>query len=172
MLLLTTDIRSQKALQTHSNPSAEATFWFPATEVQFRIRANVYCLPAPTHPWAASFPAARLGPPSTPWEQHRLEAYDSLPEHLRASFTRPAPGEPLANYDDSKAWVATLPRRADARDEATRKLIDAALENFALVVLEPLHVDLVELAVIPNRRTVWKKKESEEEGWEEGLVVP
>jgi len=65
-----------------------------------------------------------------------------------------------------------LPRRADARDEATRKLIDAALENFALVVLEPLHVDLVELAVIPNRRTVWKKKESEEEGWEEGLVVP
>jgi pyridoxamine 5'-phosphate oxidase len=63
----------------------------------------------------------------------------------------------------------TVPRPGEAVGEEQQRLVKLALDNFVLVVLDPIEIDLVELAPIPNRRTMWVKKGTE---WEEQIVVP
>ncbi|KAF8588562.1 hypothetical protein K439DRAFT_1384356 [Ramaria rubella] len=170
LLLATTDIRTPKAHQLHVNTSSEATFWFSKSNIQFRISAITHLLPHPSHSWNALFPRDELsGDTGFDWEQHRLKMFDDMSAHLRASFVRPVPGTPMESYDEAKKWPVTAPRRGETDGEEEERIVEQALNNFALVVLNPIEVDFLELGPIPNRRTKWTKKE---EGWEEQIVVP
>lgn len=82
---------------------------------------------------------------------------------------RPIPGTPLPNPGDANNWPTTLPESGKEESEEEKRLVREALGNFALVLLEPLEVDLVELGVEPNRRTQWKSSGGE---WTEQGVVP
>lgn len=69
------------------------------------------------------------------------------------------------------------PPRTDPLDidyEQKAKDWTTALRNFALVLIEPLEIDYVELAAVPNRRTHFWREKAEERGlpWIEEAVVP
>lgn len=92
--------------------------------------------------------------------------------HMKASWCRPVPGSPLLGGDEeAKKWPERVeePKDGDGNEE-NRKNWETALANFALVVIEPLEVDYVELGVMPNRRAkFWKNGDGV---WEEQAVVP
>ncbi|KAG9096359.1 hypothetical protein FRC06_008751 [Ceratobasidium sp. 370] len=186
LLITTTDVRSTKVhqLRTHPNtsgPTSEAAWWIAPASVQFRISARTHILPAPSNQLHSDFPLQLLssagggdsGPeyPETAadWEKFRIKTFNALPAFLRASFARPIPGSVLANQEDAQIWPNSLPESDKAESEEDRRHIKEALENFALLVLEPLEVEFLELGVEPNRRTRWNLSEKE---WKESSVVP
>lgn len=165
----------------NKGPTSEAAWWIAAASVQFRIAARTHLLPAPSHELHSEFPLRLLssagggdaGPesPDTPadWETLRVKTFNALPPFLRASFARPIPGSPLKNPEDAKQWPPTLPESGKEESEEDKKYVKEALANFALVLLEPLAVEYLELGVEPNRRTQWHLSGGE---WTEGTVVP
>lgn len=170
LLITTTDIRSPKADQLVNNPLSEATFWFADSQEQFRITAKAYLLTDPNHPWRHLFPRDKLsGDEDFDWEEYRLNTYDSLSPYLRASFVRPIPGTPMKSYDEANSWPQTLPTRHEAKKE-DKQNVEEALRNFAVLVLDSFHVDLVELGVYPNRRSSWNLEG--EKVWNEQILVP
>lgn len=63
---------------------------------------------------------------------------------MRASFARPIPGTRLdeSGVKDTKELLQTLPNDTEAETEEDKNNIKKALENFALIVIEPISVDL------------------------------
>ncbi|KIJ54173.1 hypothetical protein M422DRAFT_153836, partial [Sphaerobolus stellatus SS14] len=90
-----------------------------------------------------------------------LEIFDPLSPFLRAPFVRPPPDGPLLDYEASKTWPKGSRPGAEASTHEKNALVERALTNFAPVVPDPIQVDMVELAVVPNRRTLWTKTEGE-----------
>jgi pyridoxamine 5'-phosphate oxidase len=72
-------------------------------------------------------------------------------------------------YDEAKQWPEKVPKFDEAKSDEERKLVEEALSNFALVVLEPFDVDYVEMAVMPNQRTRFVREGDE---WKEEILVP
>jgi hypothetical protein len=62
-----------------------------------------------------------------------------------------------------------VPRPSDAKTEKEKELAELALSNYAIIVIEPLNVDWVQLAIKPNRRTLFIR---EGVNWKEQAVVP
>ncbi|KAG8710223.1 hypothetical protein FRC09_000235 [Ceratobasidium sp. 395] len=185
LLISTTNIRTPKVheLLTHPDakgPTSEVAWWIAPASVQFRIGARTHILPAPSHELHSKFPFQVLsstaggdsGPEhpetATDWEKVRVKTFNALPGSTRASFARPT-SSALLNQEDAKAWPVSLPESNKAELEEDKKHMVEALENFALVVLEPLEVEFLELGVQPNRRTQWKLAGGE---WKEMSVVP
>lgn len=83
---------------------------------------------------------------------------------------RPVPGTPVDSPDgaDPSTFPKELPTEDEANDEQ-KKLLQQALANFALIVLEPHHVDVADLGSQPNRRTVYSLHGGE---WSATEVVP
>jgi pyridoxamine 5'-phosphate oxidase len=108
--------------------------------------------------------------PNVEWEHERLKAYDALSGFLRASFLRPVPGSKLVNPEDAKKWPKELPTRAEAANDKEKEQVDEALKNCAMLLLEPREVDVLELAPVPNLRTIYVK--SSDISWTEESVVP
>ncbi|EJU02669.1 hypothetical protein DACRYDRAFT_106733 [Dacryopinax primogenitus] len=178
LLITTTDSESfncfctPKVKQiTDSSRKVELAWWFPEPMVQFRITANAYILPTPTHPLASSFPAARLSPsPDFDWEEERFNTYkNKMGASLRASFLRPIPGTPIDNYDVGKDWPAKIPAPGEETTDAEREQTRNALANFSLFVLEPFAVEYLELKIVPNQRTMWTL---EGQDWKKTILVP
>jgi len=70
----------------------------------------------------------------------------------------------------AKKWPVKLEEPTDGDSEEARKNWEAALENMALLVIDPTEIDFVELGVRPNRRTrFWRTSDG---GWEEEALVP
>lgn len=184
LIVATTDIRSSKVSQFQSSPSsaakpnAEVAWWISDASEQYRIGAKVHILPHPEHELVGSFPAARLdkgGQDSNSefgWEELRRRIFNEvMGDAMRASFCRPNPGGALGDYEESKVWVNRLPKEEEAKGDLEKeRLVEEALRNFALIVVEPLRVDLLELGIEPHRKTVWERVENGE--WSENLVVP
>jgi pyridoxamine 5'-phosphate oxidase len=169
LLQTTTDIRSPKTDQIESRPeSIEVAWWLPKSNIQYRLTCTAYLLPHPFHPLWTGFPAWMLGP-NVDWEHERLKAYDALPGVLRAKFCHPIPGSRLENPEDANKWPKELPKRAEAADGKEKGQVDTALKNFAVLLLEPREVDVLELAPDPNLRTKYVKVDG---GWTEESVVP
>lgn len=169
LLQITTDIRTPKADQILSRPeSIGVAWWLPKSNLQYRLTCTGYLLPHPSHPSWTQFPAWKLGP-NVEWEHERLKAYDALPGDLRASFCRPVPGSTLENPEDAKKWPRELPKRAEAADDTERQQVDEALKNFAILLLEPREVDVLELAPVPKLRTKYVKVDG---CWTEESLVP
>lgn len=88
---------------------------------------------------------------------------------MKASWCRPVPGTKLEDgYEEAKKWPQKLPKLGEGTDEE-KHYLQIALANFALLVIDPVEVDYVELSVNPDQRTKFKK---EGESWVEEIVVP
>jgi len=188
LLLTTTDIRTPKATQMLSNPTVEVAWWLEGSQDQFRVSGRIAVIPDPEHPFhgmrnipqgSALAKLSEEGEEAGPggkydWEQKRREVFDSMSAHMKASWSRPPPGSEISSHDDAKAWPETIQKLGEAETEEEKKSQAEALRNFALVVIEPLTVDWVQLGVIPNRRTFFKRKEAEGNGdeWVETIQVP
>ena len=118
------------------------------------------------------------------WEKERVRLFNSLGGGMRAAWARPVSGLPLVG-GRAMGVPETWPRRIPATDsvsengdeEEARMFVTEALANFALVVIEPLEVDWVELGCVPNRRTKFVRAGKEGKGrreweWAEEEVVP
>ncbi|KAH8094772.1 pyridoxamine 5'-phosphate oxidase-domain-containing protein [Phellopilus nigrolimitatus] len=191
LLLTTTDARTPKARQLAQNARVELAWWLPASQEQMRVAGTAHVLPAPdfalraadaasaaiedaTRALEKAFAREALGGRGFDWEALRAQQFDSMSGHMKASWVRPVPGTSLqgvSGYDAAKTWPESLPKLRDSNaDGATRKLVQEALGNFALVLIDPTEVDYVELGVVPNRRTrFFKNKEGK---WDEEAVVP
>ncbi|KAG8986529.1 hypothetical protein FRB90_003943 [Tulasnella sp. 427] len=187
LLVSTTDVRTPKICQLASiqpqplppgvSSNAEVVWWFPGDDLneQYRFSGKIHVLPRTDHELFKSFPRERLAPAHDEngkefdWEAERIRVFDEkMGGVLRASFARPTPGSPLEKYEDAEKWPAKLPKTTEVDDE-TKPHVEFALQNFSLMVLEPVAVERVELAVMPNRRTQWERAGKE---WKEKIVVP
>ncbi|KAG8896995.1 hypothetical protein FRB99_008525 [Tulasnella sp. 403] len=183
LLVSTTDIRTPKVHEITSisnldRPNAEIVWWIQDSSEQYRFLGIMHLLPHPNHPLASTFPGQKLAPKVDEngkpfdWEQERVRVFDEkMGPALRAGFARPTPGSKLNSYDDAKAWPTALPKHTEVAedDSKTRAQVDEALSNFALMVLEPLVVERVELGIVPNRRTKYERVVAD---WQETIVVP
>jgi len=179
LLVATTDIRTPKVRELSSGaPITEVAWWIEDVREQYRLSGVMHLLPHPLHPLINSFPGERLAPSKDEtgaqfeWEKERIRVFDEkMSGPLRAWFAHPTPGGPLQSYEDAAGWTRSLPKsyEVDDGDEATRKEVDEALRNFALMVLEPITVERLELGTVPNRRTQFRRNDQE---WLESIVVP
>ncbi|CAA7264852.1 unnamed protein product [Cyclocybe aegerita] len=98
---------------------------------------------------------------------------------MRAIWCRPARGTPLkGGQEEAKKW----PERVDEPDpdasrekyEEAKRIWEMALGNFALMVIDPIEVDLVDLSSPPDKRSLFTKRIDSNEGvqWEETELVP
>lgn len=185
-LLVCTDVRSPKVDQLlplnrtsdaapspQSGTLASICWWFSPTGEQYRIQARAYVVSAGSErgrvAGLTAEQAKRLGPrdgANFEWEAERVRVYEKLSWELKASFLgRSVPGSRLVADDSEKR--ADLEKRLESGDQELRA---AALKNFALIVLEPISVDLVQLKTKPHHRFSWKKTASGD--WEENELVP
>lgn len=96
---------------------------------------------------------------------------------MKASWCRPTPGSPLID-DSAKAdpWPERLEDPgSDVAKESyaeAKRLWDIALNNFALVVIDPYEIDFVDLSLIPNERILFTKQKGSLGLWDEQKLVP
>ena len=94
---------------------------------------------------------------------------------MKASWVRPVPGTSLRDAggpEAAKKWPVRIdePRPEDPQGSPARKLWNEALRNFALLIIEPIEVDFVDLAEQPNRRFRFERIEAGQ--WAEEELVP
>ena len=170
------------------NPTAELAWWIEGTQQQYRITADVYLVPNPEHPLCSQFEHALSHSQDgtglalfrdDDWESQRLQMFKSRSAHMKASWCRPVPGSPLkGGQEEAKNWPEIVEDPSEHEglpNEKYNELLrnwQQALANFALVVIDPIEVDLVEMGVVPNRRTRFFKAPENHELWREEELVP
>jgi hypothetical protein len=141
---------------------------------QFRLTGKVTVVPEPSNKGFHSrgnVAFERLSAGGFDWEAKRVQTFDSLSGRMRASWCRPTPGSPLkGGYKEAEKWPKSVPATTEAANEEEKKLVEEALGNFALVLIEPNYVDWVQMDVIPNQRTSFTRED--DEPWTETIVVP
>ncbi|GAC76097.1 tRNA-dihydrouridine synthase [Moesziomyces antarcticus T-34] len=176
-------LTSQSSLRAHGPDGSrggecEIAWWIESAQLQFRISGTVHVLPTPGHPLRSLFPFERLSPPRAPgseaidafdWDKERKRIFDKLNAGLLASFCRPTPGSAHPNADSlhqakpkddtSSPWPLELPSPGKEENEEQKKMLEESEKNFALVVVEPYKVDLVNLA--DDTRTVYELQPGE-----------
>ena len=55
-------------------------------------------------------------------------------------------------HEDVKKWPPTVPTMTGATTEEEKRLVGKALAKFALALIEPSHVDWIQVFVVPNPR--------------------
>ncbi|RHZ44814.1 hypothetical protein Glove_709g53 [Diversispora epigaea] len=175
LLVISTDIRSNKVSQLKENPGCELCWWFPETGDQFRLSGNAYILPSPSinnndFPFLMLSPYLNSSSISFDWEQERLKIWCNLLPEIRSSFIRPPPGQPIKNTDNNNNYLGKK-LNAIGKDKNEKELIKNALENFALVIFKIDFVDRVQLNT--EKRTTWEFREKEGNNeWTEVDVYP
>jgi len=179
LILSTTDIRTPKVTQLDGNAIVETVYWIPGTLEQIRIlgRASI----VPEVGYSGAYPAPRgvvyeaLKKEGFDWEAKRVETFDRMSGHMKATWCRPVPGTPLTGGEEEmKKWPKTLPKLGEATNEAERQNLVTALSRCALLLIEPFEVDYIEFAVEPNRRTRFERdwEDARSVEFKETLVVP
>ncbi|KAG8219316.1 hypothetical protein J3R82DRAFT_197 [Butyriboletus roseoflavus] len=176
LILSTTDVRMPKVTELSCERIVEVVYWVPSTVEQFRISGRASIVPDPNYrrayPARDGFVYEELEKEGFDWEAKRVEMFDRMSGHMKATWCRPVPGTPLkGGEEEMKKWPVKLPKLGEAENEEDEKNLMRALSNFALLLIEPFEVDYLELGVSPNRRTFFKRDESSVE-FEETLVVP
>ncbi|KAG6842373.1 hypothetical protein C0991_007503 [Blastosporella zonata] len=182
LILTTTDIRTPKTAQIISNPHVQIAWWVEGTQEQFRISGLAIAIPAPANSLYKHFlhnvehaapnsAVATLKGENFDWEMKRNQSFRNMSAHMKASWCRPTPGTPLqGGEEEAKKWPVKLEEPAEDADEETKKNWRTALGNFALLIVDPIEVDYVELGVLPNRRTrFWRRSDG---SWQSEAVVP
>ncbi|KAI0249516.1 hypothetical protein BJV78DRAFT_1283919 [Lactifluus subvellereus] len=177
LLVTSTDVRTPKIEQIAHANTVELAWWINATSDQFRISGLARIFVAPEHAISAP-PRAALGcagigaveASGIDWEAKRRELFDAVSEKMRATWCRPAPGMPLkGGYEEMNDWPVRVPKPSETKTEKEKELAKVALSNYAIIVIEPLKVDWVQLAISPNRRTFFTREGG---SWREEPVVP
>ncbi|SJX63148.1 related to tRNA dihydrouridine synthase [Sporisorium reilianum f. sp. reilianum] len=169
----------------------EIAWWIESTQMQFRISGTVHVLPTRGHPLRSLFPFDRLSPPRAPdsmeeefdWDAERTRIFNKLNAGLLASFCKPTPGTAHPNADRlgaaqpkddiSSPWPLELPQPGKEETDEQKRQLQECEKNFALVVVEPYKVDLVNLA--DDIRTVYELVPGENAAtgrWTSRRVVP
>ncbi|KZT73384.1 hypothetical protein DAEQUDRAFT_748937 [Daedalea quercina L-15889] len=176
VLLTTTDARTPKVSQIHDHPRVEITWWMGGSQDQFRIAGPIRVVLSPdvklesgSSRQEPSLALDRMDEQGFDWEKKRLDIFDSMSAHMKASWCRPPPGSIMKSYDDAKKWPQTVPKLGEAESEEDKRNQEQALRNFALVLVEPVEVDWVQLAEKPNHRTRFTRNG---EQWKEEIIVP
>ncbi len=133
-LTFTTDSRTRKLAELAASPRAELCWYFPVTHEQFRIGGTIRLIGEDSGD--ATLAAARR------------QTWRDLPEATRTSFTWPAPGLPR---DTRVPFPIEHPDPLEP------------LPHFALIVLDPLDVDHLELNGTPQNR--WEYHRDHEGRW-------
>jgi len=175
IVLTTTDIRTPKVEQILANDTAQINWWIEPSMDQFRLTGKVSLVPEPSNGVIHSGGNAafeRLSAGGFDWEAKRVQIFDSLSGRMRASWCCPmAPGSPMeGGYEEAKKWPKDVPTSTGATNEKEKELVEQALGNFTLVLIEPTFVDWVQLGVVPNQRTFFYR--GDDESWTETIVVP
>ncbi len=177
LLVASTDIRTPKVQHISHVHTVEVAWWINATLDQFRISGPARIFAAPEHSISSPPRDAHdctgikaLEATGIDWEAKRRELFDSVSEQMRATWCRPPPGSILkGGYEEMNDWPEKVPKPSDARTEKEKKLAELALSNYAIIVIEPLYVDWVQMAIKPNRRTFFTREGID---WKEEIVVP
>jgi pyridoxamine 5'-phosphate oxidase len=140
-LKFVTDIRSQKVAEIRHNPYAEACWYFPKTREQFRLAGKLILIDMDAD---ASFQIVR----ATAWRE--------LSAAARIQFAWATPGELIDLETDLKAEAIAPPALTP-------------LENFCLLLLEPIRVDRLELRGNPQSRTLYTWQD---ETWQTVAINP
>jgi hypothetical protein len=177
LLVTSTDIRTPKIQQIAHAHNVEIAWWINATSDQFRISGPARIFAAPEISISSPLPDApdcagikALEASGIDWEKKRRELFDAVNEPMRATWCRPAPGRPLkGGYEEMNDWPVKVPKPSDAKTEKEKELAELALSNYAIIVIEPLNVDWLQMAIKPNRRTFFTREGVD---WKEEAVVP
>ncbi|PCH34385.1 hypothetical protein WOLCODRAFT_135682 [Wolfiporia cocos MD-104 SS10] len=175
VILTTTDVRSPKVQELRANPYAELCWWMEGSKDQFRISGPVRVIPSPhadRTAWVKGEPSVAFDvveEQGFDWEKKRSEVFDNMSAHMKASWCRPPPGSVLQSYQEAKKWTGKVPKLGEAESEDDRRNQEQALQNFALVLIEAVEVDWVQLGEQPNRRTRFLRVGEE---WTEEISVP
>ncbi|KAJ3499747.1 hypothetical protein NLJ89_g10063 [Agrocybe chaxingu] len=173
LLLTSTDIRAPKVSQLTASSKAEVVWWIEGTAQQFRIIADIYTVPHPEHALHSHFLDVLAKSESgtglalfinEDWEARRVALFKTMGAHMKASWCRPVPGSPLKGD----------PAAGKEKYEEAKRNWETALGNFALMIIDPIEVDFVDLSTSPDKRTLFTKKVSADDGvqWEETDLVP
>ncbi|PZU96577.1 MAG: pyridoxamine 5'-phosphate oxidase [Leptolyngbya sp.] len=127
-LTLVTDQRSAKVADIAAHPWAEACWYFTDTREQFRLAGSIQVVTA-----------ADVDPSLTAARQNFWEA---LSDNARQQFYWPHPAQP---------------RTAEA-DFSPREIQAAPPAEFCLVLLQPNHVDHLELRGEPQNRALYDRQ--------------
>jgi len=137
-----TDTRSEKATALAKQPHAELHVYWSKTKEQFRLRGE------------AIFTVKQ----DNDWQTRRRELWHAQREQARQLLLGAAPGTPIEDIDSD------LERHYASLDTSQKDPPD----NFALVVIQPQHVDYLKLTN-PQVRQQFQLTEA---GWQGGQVVP
>lgn len=175
IILTTTDIRTPKVEQILTNDTVQINWWIEPSTDQFRLTGKVTFIPGPGNPRVfhsgGNLGFEKLSEGGFDWEAKRVRVFDSLGGHMRAYWCRPTSGSPMkGGYEEAKEWPETIPSTTEATNENEKKLVEEALGNFALVLIEPTYVDWTQLGISPDRRTLFYRGENG--SWTETIVVP
>ncbi|KAF8167326.1 pyridoxamine 5'-phosphate oxidase-domain-containing protein [Crassisporium funariophilum] len=182
LLLCSSDVRTPKINQIVAHPKAELVWWVEPTKHQFRIIADVHISPDPAHDLSSRFQdglkdagagTALVLFGGYDWEAKRRALFKTSMGAIKASMCRPVTGSRVK--EDEKEWPQTLEdpdadgvdMPQEKREEARRNL-EEALSNFALIVVDPIEVDLAEFSR-ESHRTHFSKK-SGGQGWDEVML--
>ncbi|KAF8640807.1 hypothetical protein AX17_000456 [Amanita inopinata Kibby_2008] len=187
LIVTTTDIRTLKISQIMSNPRVHAVHWIEGTQKQFRIAGRAFVVPAPANSLYDHFMhdilksadadkpeskggVAVLARSKFDWEKQRLETFKSLGGHMQATWCRPLPGSPLSSKEEANKWPEKIQEPKSEDGEELKRNWETALGNFSLLIIDPDECDLLELGVIPNRRTRFTR--TDDANWSEQALVP
>jgi len=195
LLVTSCDVRSPKVVQMMSNTSVEIAWWMEGSQDQFRISGKVGVIPPPDNAfhdmtWVSQGIAGtalneggeaeredggdgRFGD-AYDWEKKRKEVFDAMRPGMKGTWCAPkAPGSRLSSYDELNEWSCQIPNLKELKTDEDKRNYQTALSNFAMLVIEPLKVDWVQLALQPNRRTLFVRKDEDEGScWTEQVLVP
>ncbi|WP_413164706.1 Npun_F5749 family FMN-dependent PPOX-type flavoprotein [Capilliphycus salinus ALCB114379] len=130
-LKIITDCRSQKVEQITKNPSGEACWYFPKTREQFRFLGELTLITATSDDRILS--------------SERQQVWQDISENARSQFFWPSPGE----------------SRRDASEFTPPEVFpEEPPAEFCLLLLEPEHVDHLELRGEPQNRYLYWRKEN------------
>ncbi|EAW36952.1 Npun_F5749 family FMN-dependent PPOX-type flavoprotein [Lyngbya sp. PCC 8106] len=128
-LKMITDSRSQKVQQITKNQSAEACWYFPKTREQFRLFGQLTLITATSSDRILS--------------SERQQVWQDLSDNARSQFFWPSPGQ----------------SRVDASEFTPPEVFPVEPPaEFCLLLLEPEHIDHLELRGEPqNRYLYWRE---------------
>jgi pyridoxamine 5'-phosphate oxidase len=127
-LLITTDTRNDKITDLAEHPLCELCWYFTQTREQFRLSARAQIVAAPQARLEAKLEAAMQGT----WQARR--------DVSRNSFTWPQPKRKRGEAAEFALQAGTTPP-----------------DNFALLLLDVITVDYLNVLVQPNERTLFTK---------------
>jgi hypothetical protein len=178
LIVTTTYTSSPKAAeQLIKNNNAEICWWFGGPSQQYRIQGRMHLIANPKHELADRFQTLKLHlEDGKTWEEERVRTFnDTMSSKMKVWFSQPTPGTIMkGGYKNTPDGPTELPTLENAKTKEEKELVEKAMMNFSLLVMEPLKVDLAELGVYPNRRRVWTRDDSAQGGctWKEETVWP